>query len=105
MHVRKLQRGDKIAVLVSRGWGAGWYSWNSSELGMLFDPEIVEMLERSAEDAEIIKYASEKYPDAYLGGLDGLSIQWVKVGTKFRVDEYDGAESLEILEDVDWLEA
>ena len=27
-------------------------------------------------------------------GVDGLSVVWVDSGTTFRIDEYDGAESI-----------
>jgi len=41
----------------------------------------------------------------YLGGLEDLEVKWLPIGTKFRIDEYDGSESIELLGDIDWLEA
>jgi hypothetical protein len=43
-----------------------------------------------------------KYPDLYSGGLDSLQIEWVPEGTVFRIHEYDGNESIEIKEELDW---
>jgi hypothetical protein len=42
------------------------------------------------------------YPDVYCGGADDLSIQWLPVGTAFRIHEYDGSESVEIRDDIQW---
>ena len=103
--MEKLVVDGKGAVLVSRGYGAGWSTWNTEYPGMLFDPEIASMVVNGNDQDEIVKVAQEKYPDAYLGGVDGLDLHWVTVGTKFRIDEYDGAESVEFLNEVDWIEA
>ena len=42
MIVEKYYNEDKtcIAVLVSRGWGAGWSTWNNKE--MAYDKRIIE---------------------------------------------------------------
>jgi hypothetical protein len=39
----------------------------------------------------------------YLGGMDSLEIAWLTVGTMFRVHEYDGSESIEVKEEMDWM--
>jgi hypothetical protein len=44
-----------------------------------------------------------KYPEAYTGGIDTLVVAWIPEGTAFRIHEYDGAESLEIKEELNWL--
>jgi hypothetical protein len=41
----------------------------------------------------------------YTGGIDGLEIEWVPVGTKFVIDEYDGAELLRTIDDFYWVTA
>ena len=38
--------------------------------------------------------------EVFTGGRDGLYIKWVPEGTKFRIDEYDGAESIITDEDL-----
>lgn len=99
--MEKLIKDGKVAVLVSWGYGAGWYSWNNDKR-MLFDVEIAEILvncdnEPSKKQKEdIVSIAKSKYGDNYYGGVDGLCVEWVDEGCLFRVDEYDGAESLEI---------
>jgi hypothetical protein len=101
----KLIENGHVAVLVSRGYGAGWSTWIYDYPDCVFDPVIARMILDGAEETEIAVVAEKRYPDAYLGGIDGLSVQWIPIGTRFRIDEYDGAESVEILDDINWLEA
>jgi hypothetical protein len=44
------------------------------------------------------------YPGEYicLLGLDDLKIRWIKEGTFFKIDEYDGSESFEYCQDIEW---
>ena len=100
---KKLVNG-KIAVLVSYGYGAGWYSWHESEQ-LLFEPTIIQMLLDDAGKTAIVEYCKERYPNVYLGGIDDLTVEFVSPGTKFRIDEYDGAETLVRQEDDTWIEA
>ena len=106
--MEKLVRNGCVAVLVSHGYGAGWSTWEHDER-MLFDPVLAEMLEsgdyiegRPSYLHEIEKVAAERYPDAYLGGLDGLCVHWVPEGLRFRIEEYDGNESLVLESDYRW---
>jgi hypothetical protein len=100
--MEKLVKDGMVAVLVSRGYGAGWSTWMSDYPECLFDPVLAQMIIDGADEMEIATVAQKRYPDAYLGGLDGLDVEWLPVGTKFRVDEYDGAESIEYLGDIYW---
>ena len=100
--MEKLIKDGRVAVLVSRGFGAGWSTWISDYPECLFDPVLAQMIVDGADEMEIATVAQKRYPEAYLGGLDGLDVEWLPVGTKFRVDEYDGAESIEILDEVRW---
>lgn len=106
--MEKLIRNGCIAVLVSHGYGAGWFTWEGDER-MLFDPVLAEMLESGdyIEGNEsylnkIEEVAKQRYPDAYLGGLDGLCVHWVPEGLRFRIEEYDGSESLVLEDDYNW---
>ena len=105
MMVEKLTRDGQVAVLLSPGFGAGWYSWNTNCPAMLFDPEIVQMLLDKKEKNEIKQVAEKKYPSAYLGGLRDLTVKWLDQGTQFIVDEYDGYESLTVRDSTDWMVA
>lgn len=101
-----------VGVLVSGGYGAGWYSWNSNRPECLFDPEIVHIVEAYNDKempqnviTEITTMAERKWPDGYWGGADGLEVVWLPVGTKFQITEYDGAEGLDTIDDIRWIEA
>jgi hypothetical protein len=101
--MEKLIRDGKVAVLYSPGFGAGWYTWHNIE-ELIYDPSIVGWVEQS-EFEKIRAFVELKYPDEYFGGLEDLAIKWVPVGAKFRIDEYDGNESLVLESEERWLTA
>jgi hypothetical protein len=45
-----------------------------------------------------------KFPETFVSeyGLD-LIVEWLPEGTEFKIDEYDGAESLILKEEEVWL--
>ena len=86
--VDKVIRDGKVAVIYSPGWGAGWSSWNNKN-GM-FDPKIVAWIE-GGKNGEPPRDSTE---GRYVGGLHSAEIEWIPVGTLFRIDEYDGYESI-----------
>jgi hypothetical protein len=96
-----------VAVLISYGYGAGWSSWNGDyDEEMLFDPYIANLIiEDKFNYKEVEEYCEEKYPEAYLGGLSDLYVVWIPKGTQFRISEYDGYESVELLDKTSWLTA
>lgn len=100
----KVIRDGKVAVLVSKGFGAGWSTWASyKEQAMLclFDRRFVEAVEASVTDIE--KIASEFLGSGfYCGGWRDVCIEWVPVGTEFTVREYDGSEKLAFRSDNDY---
>lgn len=98
----KVIKDGMVAVLYSRGFGAGWYSWNHNE-ECLFDPQIVGLVLANGDCAEIDKHvvkrieqiASDKWgEDFFSGGASQLTVGWVTQGEQFKIDEYDGRESL-----------
>ena len=93
--MEKVIRDGKVAVLVSPGVGAGWYSWNKGFPQCLFDPEIVALVESKQHD-KIFKLVEKKYGDGFYAGgqVRRLEVVWLPEGTVFRIDEYDGAESI-----------
>ena len=102
--IKKLIKRNKVAVLVSPGFGAGWSTWNRDFPDMVFDADIVsEILRGDFDSARTI--AESKYPEAYLGGLEDLTVAWVPVGKQFEIWEYDGSESLHIIGDGDYYTA
>ena len=102
--MKKLIRDGKVAVLYSPGFGAGWSTWNQELPELVFNPVIVDFVEKEQWD-ELAVYVSLKYPDIYDGGMRDLEIAWLDVGSEFRIHEYDGSESIEVKEELMWLVA
>ena len=102
--MNKVVRDGWVAVVYSPEFGAGWSTWNPKYPEILFDPAIVEFVEKDQSE-ELQVYVTLKYPGINDGGIVGLTIEWVPQGALFRVNEYDGAESIEVRDDFDWLRA
>ena len=102
MTMHKLSENGKVAVLYSPDFGAGWYSWNLDYPEILFDPAMVKLVEKGQYD-ELATYVELKYPGIYTGGMSNLQVEWIEEGKKFRVVEYDGDESIQVEEDIDWM--
>ena len=104
--MNKVIRDGKVAVLVSHGYGAGWSTWMDGEYRdiVLFHPKLVQMVEEGRERDITTEWMEQELglDVSYTGGTDGLEIQWVPVGTKFVIDEYDGHESLRTIDDFYW---
>lgn len=98
--MEKIVRDGMVAVAVSYGYGAGWSTWNEidpmdARFNQLFlDGKIDEAIDLCNE-----------LDLGYAGGADGVAIEWIPVGTKFIIGEYDGAESLMTIDDYDWITA
>jgi len=98
----KMIKDGKVAILYSPGFGAGWYTWNSDHPEMVFDKEIVSAILQNYKD-KALSLAAVKYPEAYLGGLDGLEVMWLDEGSQFEIEEYDGSESVHLIGDKKYL--
>jgi len=98
--MEKVIRDGKVAVLVSHGFGAGWYSWNQEHKELLFNPKLVELVENNRLDEITEDWVKNNLgiENVYCGGARELEIHWIDEGTAFQIDEYDGAESLTTLE-------
>ena len=94
-----------MKVLISPGYGAGWSTWECPE--MAFDERLIRAFECgiSEEDMQALcvecGYAPFNSPP-YMGGFDQLKVVEVPSGAVFRIDEYDGFESIEFLDMDDW---
>lgn len=95
----------KIAVLVSPGYGAGWSTWDHTDLA--YDKRIVEyILENGVPKISEEQYNhvfenfihSLGYENTYINGAYNLEIEWVEPGSYVRITEYDGSECLEVLD-------
>jgi hypothetical protein len=103
-NMNKLVDNGKVAVLYSPGFGAGWSTWNRGVPEIIFDPAIVKFVENE-QMAELNTYVTLKYPGLYTGGMDNLAVAWLPVGTEFQIEEYDGAESIKIKGELNWITA
>ncbi len=105
----RVVRDGKVAVLISPGYGAGWSSWNSDhEEVMLFHERLVTMVEEGVADPDVFKNALTDIvgeDHVCVLGLDQLKIMWVPEGARFRVDEYDGWESIVFSDSEEWVTA
>lgn len=101
----KVIREGKVAVLVSPGYGAGWYTWNQGHEECLYDPDVVAWVENGkvGECPDLgTKYGWKYFCD---GGAHQLVIEWLPLNTLFLVREYDGKEWIETADSMEWLEA
>lgn len=103
--MQKVIRNDKVAVLYSPGYGAGWYSWHNKE-ELVFHPVLVELVEADKQE-EITEELCQKLLNIedYICviGSDNLTIKWLEKDTFFRINEYDGAESIVTQDTDNWL--
>lgn len=93
--VEKVERDGKVAVLVSPGFGAGWSTWADHGEAALFAPDVVAWVEAGKPPDQDVEQLFAKY--GYLGGLRDVEIEWVPKGSRFRIDEYDGSETLIVI--------
>ena len=84
-----------VGVLYSPGYGAGWSTWNGDDQELIFNRDLVEAVLKN-DMGKILAIAEKLCPNGYFGGVDSLEVAFIKPGTLFRIDEYDGAESMEI---------
>ncbi len=113
--LKKVIVDGKVAVLCSPGYGAGWYSWGNDRLPeqALFHPTLVELVEQDRQEEITKDLLVELFgEDARSADLcidpdqdKGLSIEWVPIGEKFHIIEYDGSENVELLSEIKWITA
>lgn len=102
--MKKQLRNGRICVVYSSEYGAGWYSWHN-QLELVFDPTIVEMVERNADPSEIEEYCLTAYSYDVSGLADGLDVAYVDPGDRFYIDEYDGLERIVLESTFKWIPA
>ena len=94
--ITKLVRDGKVAVLVTAGYGCGWStgSYNNSD-EKLFDNVIIDAILNEKTKEEIQQLADERYPDEY-SDVRWLTVEWIPIGTFFKIIEHDGFEQVEV---------
>lgn len=99
--MEKVIKNGEVAICYSPHFGAGWSTWASREQRetLIFHPAIVNMVlkDRQSEITKqwMVNNLGKEYEDVYLGGADDLCVEWVPIGTVFRIAEYDGWERVE----------
>jgi hypothetical protein len=101
--MEKVIKDGKVGVLVSPGFGAGFLTWGAPEEA-IFNPTLIGLVENEKWQ-EAIDFVEETWDSIYTGGVEDLVVAWIPEGTKFQITEYDGSESIELLEDVNWITA
>lgn len=100
--VDKVIRDGKVAVLTSPRFGSGWSTWadEDQKLTALFDRRFVEAAENGVRDINAL--CEEVFGDEYFytGGWNSICVNWLDQGTQFTVEEYDGSESIRLVEDL-----
>ena len=95
--MKMFKRNNKVAVLISPGFGAGFSTDNHSDMAV--DHDLIDAFLKS--DMTRFKYiADEKYGAWYDGGDMRFKIEWVPMGCTFIVRNYDGNEYVEIIENL-----
>jgi len=101
--MEKVIKDGKVGVLISPGFGAGFYTWGAPEEA-IFNPTLIELVEQQKVQ-EAIDFVESTWEDVYSGGVQDLRVAWIDEGTRFIIEEYDGAESFLFKEDIDWVTA
>lgn len=107
--------GKKFAVLLSPGYGS---EWSNDDAQLACDKRIVEFWLKHKDDKKFMMeldswdfienrnnkvrkecdnfFRSIGFDEApYMGGFPGIKLVWVKYGTGWRIDSYDGWETIE----------
>lgn len=93
-----------MKILVSPGFGSGWSTWagNAAFAALTWQP-LIEFIESGGdrqelnEDHPAIAGLLELHPhEVYVGGnVFGLRVVDIPAGTRFRINDYDGSESID----------
>lgn len=98
--MEKIIRDGMVAVAVSPGFGAGWSTWNKVDpMDARFNQLFLDGKYEEAADL------CQELDLGYGGGSarrGDVEIRWIPVGTRFVIQEYDGAEDLMTIDDFGW---
>ena len=93
-----------VAILFSPGYGGGWASWNSENaLQLSTDSRIIKyrFFKENCANIDFDTFMMEHigFEEApYDGGFAQTRVEFIPDGTMFRITEYDGSESIEIVD-------
>lgn len=86
----------QVAIVYSPGFGAGWSTWNAADPT---DDRFAKLI--LAGNIKEAKALAES-EGLFAGGLEDCNVVWLDAGTKYRITEYDGSESVELADSIDW---
>lgn len=100
--MKKVIRDGKVAVAISRGYGTGWITSNSNISP--FEPKIIKMIEAGKQYRITEEWCKNNLglDDVCCLGAADLEIEWIPVGVRFSISEYDGSESIYRSDELDW---
>jgi hypothetical protein len=98
-------KNNTVAVVYSPGFGAGWSTWNTEFAEFLCMDSVIAACVLAGDIEGAITRAESVCPDIYPGGADDLRVEWLPDGTRFRIDEYDGSESVVVFDPADYMTA
>ena len=94
------EQGD-VAMLYFPSYGAGWSTWTTGdEEFMMFDKTLVQYALDAVEEGAVVAYMKTKGVEAYTGGWKDIRVEFLPKGTQFIIEEYDGNESISILDKI-----
>lgn len=122
--MEKYIKNNCVAVLVSHGYGAGWSTSIWGDRNLAVDKRVVEFYLQHKDDkvymdelcngwrsgSNLVKEVSKLfkswgYENTYFGGFGDIEIEWVPIGTAFRIQEDDGNEWIEYMSNIDYVTA
>ena len=89
--------GRRMKVIISSCYGAGWSTWQNYKHRLFYttDNKLIKMLENKATEDEVSQYCFDKTGELpYMDGWKNCIICSIPDDCKFRIDEYDGNESI-----------
>jgi hypothetical protein len=105
------EKGNRIGVLISPGYGAGWKTWASDNfpINVALDKRVIEKWLELKNDPD----GREKFEEwilgitgadyFYTGGWENLKLVFVPKGSTFKINEYDGFESISLITDPEYM--
>ena len=95
-----------MKVLISPGYGAGWSTWSQHQ-EIATDEALIKLFEEGCTEEEMSQACinrgyEEDGTGPYMGGFSNLEVVEIPKGCRFRITEYDGWESVEILDSSSW---
>jgi len=101
-----------MGVVISTDFGSGWSTWgskgypNDDDNGLLSTDRLIvwAVLDGNVDGA--IDRAREIDPKLYVGSnVKTLTVEWIPLGAAYRICEHDGAEWIELRDDIGWVVA